>query len=227
MTEFETVSEVPKFTTFRKAVNAIADEQESRLIKTAYLCSARIDELCTVVNAYDMAHNKTKPYGKLVTWKLDEFLNGEVKERALLLRLGVLKRRDKVRRKGEDIRRVVFKIVALPVNPLYEPWTLDVLKHIKETKNACFDMNRAQAYYIVRKHLSWLDSKISTKSLRHYRVTHLVTEYNFDPYEIVACTGWTLKSMMGGMGMDTGQMDVYAHLAWHKYFPKLLKPLPK
>lgn len=68
---------------------------------------------------------------------------------------------------------------------------------------------------------------MTTHTLRHFRITYLITEYDFDPSDLCAYAGGTMKTGMGiaGMGAASGQLDVYAYLAWKRYFPKLLKPI--
>ncbi|MCJ7634598.1 hypothetical protein MUP77_19675, partial [Candidatus Bathyarchaeota archaeon] len=69
------------------------------------------------------------------------------------------------------------------------------------------------------------DPTISVKSLRHFRITHLGTAYQFNPYDLIAMAGWTFRAGLGSMGQPSGQLDSYFHIPWQTYFPKLLVPI--
>jgi integrase len=127
-------------------------------------------------------------------------------------------------RKDKEKEKIVYKIIALPMNPRYEPWTEDLLKWIVKTGSLSFPLtgdwiNKG----IVQPCLRELDRNVHSHSLRHWRITHLVSEYDFDPYDLTAYSGWTFKTTFGGMGMGSGQLDIYLHLAWKRYFKKLLR----
>lgn len=210
---------VPKLPELRRVVNKILDPRDAVLIKMLYLCAARVSEVITKVSPWDLEHKQTKPYGLYLTWRLDDFK----KEKVLLIRFAVAKRVKKLRREGKVVKALVYKIIALPCDPKWEPWTLDLLKWIQRGNQLNFPITRQGVGKIVKRNLRELDLTIHTHSLRHYRISHLVEHYHFDPYDITAYSGWTYKTTFGGMGMGSGQLDTYAHIAWTKYFPKLLK----
>jgi hypothetical protein len=78
----------------------------------------------------------------------------------------------------------------------------------------------------LKKQLRELDPKVKTHSLRLWRLNHLVTEYQFDLYDLMVYAGWSVKHSFGDVTMPFNpQLDVQMHNAWRRYFPKLLKPL--
>lgn len=134
--------------------------------------------------------------------------------------------------------RIILKTVALPCSRLYEPWTLDILKFFaarakKKKANDMvlgFDITRKTFWQLLRENLPEIFPKKSNRTiknvLRHYRITHLISYYTFQPYDISAITGWSLRTSYSGLGVEVSPMlDHYAHLSWRNYFPKLLKPL--
>jgi len=211
--------EVPEFSVFRKAVDQIRSKRDSLLIKTLYLTAGRVSELITKVTPWEIEHRMTKPYGVFLEWKLNEFKG----ERLLLLKMAVAKRRKKKKRKGKTVSVLVYKTIALPTNPKFEPWTVDLLKHIVKSGNLTFSLTRQRIWQIVKQCLTHLDTHIHPHSFRHYRISHLVQVYDFNAYNITAYSGWTFKTSFGKMGMGSGQLDIYLHLSWKNYFPKLLK----
>lgn len=134
--------------------------------------------------------------------------------------------------------KVHLKVVALPVSKSYEPWLLDIMKYYRKAwqgkKNEdCvlgFNLERKQFWNLVRNHLDGIlprKGKHSLKNpLRHFRISHLVEYYNFQPYDITSYVGWTIRSTFAGMGVAVNpNLDAYTHLRWKSYFPRLLKPL--
>jgi hypothetical protein len=120
--------------------------------------------------------------------------------------------------------RLFFKVIALPTSKQFEPWTYDLLKYVNKTGQLSFNLTRQRVWQIVKANLSQLDSQVHPHSLRHWRISHLIENYNFDPYEVTTYSGWTIRSTFGQMGIQaSSNLDVYAHLAWRRYFPKLLR----
>lgn len=203
------MSEVPNLPVFRKAVDDIPEKRDAMLIKVLYLNASRISEVLTRICPSD--EGLTHPYGTRMTWELMKYQD----EHVLLIKTMVAKRK-------EDI----FKIVALPCDPKYEPWTLDLLRYLKKEKrrNLNFDITRQWAGDIFR---LWLgkfyrsNPKRILNPWRHWRLTHLVEIFGFDPYDLCVYSGWTFKHGISG----SGQLDTYLHLDWRRYFPKLLKPM--
>jgi len=124
--------------------------------------------------------------------------------------------------------QLTFKLIALPCSPKYEPWTIDLLKYISKHGTISFDLTRQRVWQIYRQHLAPFLPPKSKKSLRnplrHWRISHLLEYYNFDPVEVTIYSGWTFKTTFGMMGVPASpNIDIYAHLQWKKYFPKLLR----
>jgi hypothetical protein len=126
-------------------------------------------------------------------------------------------------------KKMVFKMIALPVNPKYEPWTKDLLLFIQRQKGKLsLDLTRHRLWEIVKHELSPLDRKVRTHTLRHWRISHLIENFNFSPYEVTVYAGWTIGSTFGAMGIQASRnIDIYAHLTWRTYFPKMLVPYTK
>ncbi|RLF07093.1 MAG: hypothetical protein DRJ60_03440 [Thermoprotei archaeon] len=123
--------------------------------------------------------------------------------------------------------RTFHKVVGIPIDPKYEPWSLEILKWIRREGILRFDITDRQARYLAAKYLKKLfGEKFRFHDLKHLRITHLINYYNFDPYEITSYAGWSLKTTFMGLGVQVNPMlDIYAHLGWRKYFPKLLVPI--
>ena len=214
------------FSAFRERVDQILSRGDSVLIKTLYLTASRVSEILTKVNPSELELGKTKAYGIYLKWDLQDFeWQGRV-EKALCITEAVAKR--KRRTKSGKSPDMVYKVIALPTSQAYEPWSLDLLEYLLAHKTLSFDLTRKRVWQIVKNNLGDLDPDIHPHSLRHYRLTHLVTEYGFtDPFSIAYIAGWTFKTTLGNLGMASasGQLDVYLHMAWRNYFPKLLKPI--
>lgn len=223
---------VPSMSEFRDAVERIVDHRNRILIQFLYLSASRASEVVTRVGKYDLEHLKSWGYGAYMGWSLPEFHVTKTKiEKVLLMKMAVAKRKVK-RRKGDDDedgqRRVVYKMIALPTSPKFEPWTEHLLRWITIHGNLNFDMSRITVCRIVKLELHGLDPHIHAHSLRHYRISHLVEHYALDPFDLTAIAGWTFKTTLSAMGQGgaSGQLDTYLHLAWRRYFTKLLVPLP-
>lgn len=126
--------------------------------------------------------------------------------------------------------QITFKSIALPCSPRYEPWTIDLLKYIKANGRLSFDLTRQRVWQIYR---SYLSTFLKTKGvhniknpLRHFRISHLIEHYAFDPFDVTIYSGWTFGTTFAAMGVQASpQLSAYAHLQWKKYFPKLLREL--
>jgi len=127
--------------------------------------------------------------------------------------------------------KIKLKIVALPISIKYEPWTLDLLKWISKNKGKLhFDLTRVRLWQILRENISGIlpkkDKRNMRNPLRHFRISHLIEYYGFDPYDLTSYVGWTVRSTFGQLGISASpNIDAYAHLRWRMYFPKLLKPI--
>lgn len=207
---------VPDFRDFRKFVdNNISKLRDSFLIKTLYLLAARNCEVITKVSA---SHTRVdKAYGKYLRLNFANYENIKV----LLVTCPVAKR--KLKADGTPYT----KIIALPCEDAYESWTRDLLKHYQLAGRLSFNLTRDGVRKILRKNLGSLLPPRLKNPLRHFRVTHLITEYGFDPNDLTAYAGWTLKTGFGkaGVVLPSDQLGIYQHLRWRDYIKKLMKPL--
>lgn len=148
---------------------------------------------------------------------LDKVQSGELKVDPLLIKV--------------LLGKIFLKIVALPISMSYEPWTYDILRHIQRNKGSLsFPMTRQRLWQVLRAKIPKLlprkDVHNVKNPLRHFRISHLIEYYDFDPVELTTYAGWTVRSTFGQMGIAASpNIDHYAHLRWRKYFPKLLKPI--
>lgn len=209
------MSVIPSISSFRETVNAIDNDRDRVLIETYYLTASRACELLTHGTPYDLKHGKSRPYGSEMEWRLDDYtapsLKEEKAEKVLVMNIRIAKRKKPVR-----------KNIGLPCDPKHEPWTIDLLRYIQQHGTINFDMTRTRLWQIVKKRLAGLDPAVHTHSLRHYRLTHLADFYGFDPIDLIIYAGWTYGAALGGQG---AMLDIYVHLDWRRYFPKLLRPM--
>jgi integrase len=214
------------FTKMRAVIEHIPNKRDRVLIKTLYLTAARVSEIVTKVGAYDLEHGKSKAYGKYLTFKIEHFpVNRRKTEPVLVITEATAKR--KLKTKEQQEQGYIPKVIALPCNPVYEPFTQELLKWIQAQGTLSFPITRSWVYKIVQRHLRRLDPKVRTHSLRHWRITHLAEKYQFDPYDLSAYAGWSLQhgfAATGGVPVSP-KIDVYMHSAWQKYLSKLLKPI--
>jgi hypothetical protein len=221
---------VPDFMEFRRRVERVseADKYHGVLIKTLYLLAARDSEILTKCTPTD-SNNGLKPYGVYLRWKLVDWkpslYERKAENKVLLIKVAIAKRSKK---------ELTYKVIALPVNPMYEPWTLDIMKFIRDRKgDLSFPLTRHGVHWILRERLgkhifkrkAGEKQKRVLNPLRHWRITHLAEIYDFDPYDLTVYAGWTFKTGFERIGMSSGQLDSYLHFAWRRYYPKLLKPI--
>lgn len=221
--------DVPSLHKFREAVDHILNPRDALLVKAIYLTCCRPSEILTKVNPWELEHGRVKlAYGTYVkVERLKTFDYQDRRHKVLVIKMAVAKRKKKGKKAQKDQKmKLILKVIALPCDPRYEPWTEDLIKYIGKRGTLNFDLSRDWVNDLIKNsQLRKLDPHVVTKSLRHYRITHLLEEYNFDPTDIICVTGWTFKSGLPKFGIAGGQFDTYAHLRWKKYFPKLLIPL--
>jgi len=137
---------------------------------------------------------------------------------------------------------VPTKDVAIPLDPRIEPWCVDLAEWIqkmnKEKKmqngkaKLSFDMTESNVQLIVKKNLNDLMhfdpkiKKIHPHVLRHWRIDHLRLNYGFEPIQVCAFTGWSIRNEEAKRGQRvSSNIDVYSHLGWRDYAGRLLQPL--
>lgn len=133
-------------------------------------------------------------------------------------------------------KRGELRYVALPLNPVYEPWTGDLVKRFdRRGDRKVFPVSvrtvqsyaakafegityQIERYMKVKKH----DRPLTTHGLRHIRATELTMYYMFDGIDLAVFCGWDLSQV--NMPPTTKR---YLMKQWWRCFPKLCKPLPK
>ena len=203
---------IPEFRKVREVVDDIRILRNRTLIRTLYLTAARVSEIVTKTSPWERKHGQTKPLGNYLDFGFTDFKNVKV----LLIKIALAKRRGKLKAKD-------FRVVALPCKLDYEPWTLDLLKHIRENKRLSFDLTRQRVGQIVKKELHMLGSNVNPNKLRTYRIAHLVKEYGFDQYDLMAYLGMQIRT--SPKLTELGIIDTSPTSAVSRYFSKLLKPI--
>lgn len=219
------MSKVPSLREFRHKVDHILDPRTALLTKSIYLTAARGSEVTTHIDPYDKEHNRVRlPYGTYVKCHMDTFDHEELRHKVLVIEMPIAKRKLKTTKtKTEEQKlKLIFKPIALPCDPKYEPWTEDLINYIRKRGTLSFDLCRTRIRQLIIESFHRLDLDVTTHWLRHARLTHLSDFYKFDAEDLILMAGWTYQ---GAMGIRTGQLDRYVHSHWTRYFPKLLKPL--
>lgn len=221
---------LPSVELIRQRIDSVNKDEIRICLKCAYLFTARISELISTASPKDT----TTPRGpKGTDVRLDTFELGPLKEDVAIFKIKTAKRGGKER------------LIALPLNKQYEPWTEEVYEYYQSTGNdSVFPFTRQKAwqysknafegltypierYFIIKKTLEVIKKHeipshikpFRLHALRHLRTTELIEIYGFDGVDLSIYGGWTLRSTIG-VG---SAMERYAHLQWRKYFPKLLK----
>jgi integrase len=208
---------VPDIRTFREFVDHMPDACARYIAMLLYLTGARASEVCTTISKYDEQHQRSKPYGQYLQERIADYQNDKV----LLIELATAKKK-RVPKKAEYVPR----IIALPTDPVYEPWTKPLLQRIVKRGTLRLDVTPSRIYQIVTANMRELDASIHPHALRSYRVTHLGLHYEFTPYDLVSFAGWSLKNAFGYAGLPVASsMRYYLNLSWQMYYPKLPKNL--
>lgn len=219
--------------------------KEKALLEILYLSAARESDLCKKVLKWEVEHAKAKPYGELLMAEMTKYqmASGQVIP-ILLLRMGVAKHKAKeeISQNTEAVSQINYKVrvryVPIPLKMEYEPFCLDILKFIQESKFKTdpekktikieFDITRRTIYNIVRRNLAIFEPAIKPHLLRHYRTSHLLEAYHFTPLELTSFVGWSIQTTSKRFGMASSSMiDIYAHSRWKSFVEKLLVPIDK
>jgi len=211
---------VPDFRHFRATIDHVLAARDKHLFKLLYLLAARDNEICTKVTTADKT---TRPFGKHLSWTFAKF---QTPKDTLLVKVPILKR------KNTKPDKPKFRFVALPISPSIEPWTADILKWmVKNGTELGLPITRQRVYQLLRENLYPAfgiepnPKEHSKNILRHFRINHLLSEYDFDLMDLVSYSGWSIKTGGATMGFPTGQLDIYLHLKWKRYAAKLFRPL--
>jgi len=239
MLEAEQEIQVPDMQAFRGFVDHVkfTKKRDEIYVKLTYLLAARVSEVVNKVTPYMRKHKMTKPYGLLLKWELESYKKPDGNTIKLLLVKSAIAKKKK-RMKGQpsqEEQRLIFKvktrITPIILDPAAEPWCLSILRWLtnkKENKEhkLSFDFVEMTGQNICKRYLTRLDPKIHPHLLRHYRVNHLIRNYNFSPYQVASYVGWSLKSVFGSMGQQvSSNLDIYSHLQWKDYVDKMTVPL--
>lgn len=220
---------------FRAKVDAVPDPTVRYGVKLLYLTAGRVNELCgrgSVEAGSQRAF--TDESGKIRVQKVgvtrplmptrervsvEEYRDaGHGRVEVLRLTLRVLKRRQEV-----------VKEVAVPLSGDFEPWARQLANVIgkMEPDEVLLPFSRwdvsdwLRQYELTGRDLGIRDDARVLNPLRHLRLTHLVTHYDFNEFDLLMVGGWSPRT-----ALIAGPMGEYLRLAWRKYFPKLLVPLP-
>ena len=205
---------VPKFRKFRKAVDNVSNVRNKTLIILHYLTAARVSDIITKTSPWEREHRQTRPFGTNLNFGMER-IKRDKKFAVLLINVPLARRLGNPNLEN-------FRVVALPCDLDFEPWSLDLLRYLSANKRLSFDLTRQRVGQIVKNDLGMLDSNVSPNKLRVYRISHLVKEYGFDQIDLMAYLGIPMK--LSRELADLNLPDISPDLSWKRYFPKLLKP---
>ena len=131
--------------------------------------------------------------------------------------------------KVHKTREETVKKIALPLSGEFDPWVRQLAGIIErlEPGQPLLPFSRRdlsdwmRAYGFTGQALGIRESERVLNPLRHLRLSHLVTHYDFNEFDLLMVGGWAPRT-----ALIAGPMGDYLRLAWRKYFPKLLVPLP-
>lgn len=218
---------LPAVDTVRQRIESVRRQDMRTCLMCNYLFCGRISEVVAKACPRDTTVARG-PIGRDV--RLTTFELGPLKAKVAVFSVSTAKR--------DGLKR----LVALPLDKEYEPWTEQVCNFFQNRGySPVFPFTRQKAWQYAKKAFEGLrypiymykifeDGKVvkevkqhskpfATHALRHIRASELIEEYGFDGIDLSIYGGWTLRSMVG-VGSS---MQRYAHLRWQKYFPKLLR----
>ena len=210
----------PTFSDFRKIVDSIPAWKEVTVCKILYLLALNRSEIVTKVNPHELSRKRSDAYGRHAKVRIETYTKKDFHEKVLLSTTAVAKRS-----KRGTKQAIVFKHVGLPTHPVFEPWSIDLLWWIKKNGNLKIDATGQTVNNWVKYALRRWIPNVTANKLRQYRINHLITEYNFDYYDIAAYAGYEYKTTLGAIGLHYSQLSTPNHLRWRHYFPKLLVPI--
>jgi len=219
---------IPSYIEVRKRIELVGRKEFRICLMGCLLFAARISELVAYASPRDTTVARG-PKGEDV--RLEVFENDSVREDVAIFKISTAKRGG------------VERLIALPLNKKYEPWTEEIYNYFLGfdgepvfpfTRQAVKDYVKKNNvfngyFYPIEKYTvskNGLTKQVdrhlkpfSLHALRHIRTTDLIDFYGFDSFDLSIYGGWTPKSIIG-VGNAMGR---YFHLQWRRYFPKLLK----
>jgi hypothetical protein len=206
---------IPKFRELRETIDHVPSWRDRIYLKYLYLTASRYAEAVTKAAPSD----STKAYGSEITWDLEKWQRGDQVEQAFCVTVRCAKKKS-----------TYYKVIGLPVQPHFEPWTKDLLQYLVRKKTLAIDLGRDRLGKIVRQELRGQGMRVPTQiknPLRHYRLTHLSTVYDMrNPIYMTSITGhssgYDFRAMTGTS--LPAALSSYLHSLWRDYFHLLLKP---
>jgi len=217
---------LPSVDVVRERIESIRRKDVRNCFKATYLFAGRISEVVGKACRRDTTTARG-PMGTDATRRVYEV--GFLKESAVVFTVKTAKRNGKER------------LIALPLNPEFEPWAETLCDYFEECgPQIVFPFTRQKMWEHSKRafeglscpietYTLWKDGRLLRKvedhsrrfrlhALRHLRATELVAHYGFNGFELATYCGWTYRTATG-----MGSIDRYLSLDWQSYFPKLLK----
>lgn len=217
---------LPSVDVVRERIESVRREAIRNCFMATYLFAGRISEVIGKGTRKDTTTVRG-PRGTDATQRIYEL--GPIKQSAVVFSVKTAKRNGKER------------LIGLPLNSDFEPWTQILYDYFKEWDNEIvFPFTRQKAWEYSKRAFEGLRYPIETytirgsrqrlkkveehsrpfrlHALRHLRATELVTHYGFNAFELATYCGWTYHTAVG-----MASIDRYLSLGWQSYFPKLLK----
>lgn len=212
----------------RQRIESVNREDIRYCLMTCYLYAGRISEVVGI--KYPSNHKTTArgPHGSDVA--KDFYLAGLKRIPCVVFNVRTAKRKGKERK------------IALPLNPVYEPWTKLLYEYFKSKGDEpVFPFTRQEVWVHSKTAFEGLTYPIETytikhgevkikvddhirpfrlHALRHLRATELRERYQFDGFDLASYCGWRLGTIVPQISRT---MERYLSLGWASYFPKLLK----
>ncbi len=258
---------LPPVNEVRTRIESIAHKPTRICFQTVLLLCARIGEIITLKHNSDLTANPTgdRLSVELTTYTpnlnnprefqtimLDRVLNGKTTDLTEIIKM---KEEVAVFTVSTEKRKGLIRVIGLPLNPKYEPWTQDIVNYFQERKNRnIFPFTRQDMWRTAKETFKGLQYNIlpykvakaengtlvtdpetgktemidvpehlkrfTNHGLRHLRNVELRDYYGLTAEERSSYGGWTLRTMIGGLGSS---IDRYGEAVWRPYFPKLLK----
>lgn len=212
----------------RQRIESVEQEDIRFCLETCYLYAGRISEVVGVKYPSDTKTVARGPHGSDVT---KDFYMADLREiPCVVFNVRTAKRQGKERK------------VALPLDPIYEPWAKPIYEYFEGKGNeVVFPFTRQAVWMQSKAAFEGLTYPIETytikhgevktkvadhvrsfrlHALRHLRATELRERYQFDGFDLASYCGWRLGTIVPQISRT---MERYLSLGWSSYFPKLLK----